>query len=162
MELLVTVGIMVLVASIAVAAIAPMVRGRALDSGAHAVEAMIYQARTHAVTARTDATIRFRKRDGRMELFSTLSDAEDGAPAGRVEEPDYLPVGVQFLEFWNLVEVGPPAPPGELYLLVFDPSGSLDPTTPGLRRIYLSDPNGRNVKVVEVLFASGQTRIYDE
>ena len=161
MELLVTVGIMVLIASIAVAAIAPMLRGRTLASGSHAVQAIIYQARTLAVTALTDATIRFQVSDGRMELYATSADAHTLDPAARaalrVEEPDFLPAGAQFADDPPVLGGGDPS-----YYLEFDPSGSLDTGTTGVRSIRLSDPNGGNVKVVEVLFASGLTRVYDE
>ena len=154
-ELLVTVSIMVLVASIAVAAIAPMLRGQTMTTGAHAVQAIIYQARSQAVSLRTEATIRFHVTEGRMELYATHADAATLDPVARadprVEAPDFLPQGVQFMDLDT---------DGEFYYLEFTRSGAL--RTSGIRLIRLSDPNGRNVKIVEVLFATGMTRVYDE
>ena len=168
-ELLVVIGIMMLLASMSVIAIAPLFRGSALGAGARVVQAVVYQARTYAATQGVNATAFFDVGNRSMSIYAN----PNMAPGDRVDEPEFLPTGISFWVYANGIPVTqvwtpptPPNPPPVLIgnRLVFRPSGSLDPMYMGgigNRQIRIQDQSGSR-KVIEVIFASGLVDIRDE
>jgi len=169
-ELLVVIGIMVLVTTIVVAAIAPFMRGRSLGAATRLAQAMIYQARTYAATHRCPATLYFDSRGRSITLFNSPL----GVPTVRdnqVGKPQFLPRGAAFL-----VDGGDPlrvvrragGSDAQPYL-VFSPSGSLDPSPTGMGgvgnwEVYIGRESGtaHEVKVIEIIFASGLVKTREE
>ncbi len=159
-ELLVVVGIMVLVVSLGSLALAPMLRGGSLRSAAGTVQALIYRARTYAVTHSTETMISFDAAKGRMDLYA--GDVEEDSM--RTDKPAFLPTGIGFRLYDDkVVTDAAKIPEGKSNSLVFSRTGSLKvDDDPGNRRIRLTDASGERVKVVEVKFASGLASTYDE
>lgn len=149
-EMLVVVGIMLLVASITVAAFAPFMKGSKLSAAAASVQGLIWQARSHAASSGESATLCF---DTAEQSIALYRDPDNFEKDNRVRKPYYLPRGVSFFSV-----------PAD-NILVFSPGGSLnagrmDGTT-GNREIVLTDARGFR-KVIQVIFASGLTQTYDE
>ena len=166
-ELLVVIGIMVLLASMVTLAMVPLMRGQSLSSAARVVQAMVYRARTTAIMQRTEVAVIFYVSNGSMHVVAdpsvSLSD--------RVARPEFLPAAVRFADPLPVTHVADPdpldCPPCDR--LVFTPTGSLSPAAQpngmggtGNWLIRLTDQQGDNVKVAEILFATGLASIYDE
>lgn len=173
-ELLVVVGIMALMASMTVVAVAPMLKGHSLRSGASVVKGLLQQVRSYAVNRRQPTRIVFEVDEGRMIVESHA--IEDGwAEAGRVDKPRFLPKGVNFKEFDDAggqpvvvtladakLDQDPYEPTGVADELEFEAEGYLsDDNAWGNSRIHLVDKGGSRMKVIEVVFSSGLTRTYD-
>lgn len=161
-ELLVVMAIVVLLASLTVIAVAPFLKGRSLSAGARTVQGMIYQARAHAVTQGLSTTVYFDVSNQSVSLGIT-SDFVRGVFDPRTGEPEHLPAGVRFYDISDsgMVVTDPSQNPvGNR--LVFSPRGGLDSLYmmgPGNRFIRLTDEAGSgDVRVIEVVFASGLTR----
>lgn len=186
-ELIVAISIMALMASLVALAMVPFMKGRSLSSGARTVQAMIYQARTYAATQRCNATLYFNSVDRSITLFNSPT----GVPStidNRVDEPEFLPHGVKF----NVAGSGPQnvvhrtSGSSSRKVLVFSPSGSLDPSAAGMAAVGNWEirlvrenavdedddgligedaPGGADYdeqKVLEIVFASGLVRVSDQ
>ena len=162
-ELLTVVGIMLMLASVTLIAVAPFIRGRSSGAAARVVQAAIYQARTYAATQGSNATVYF---DPATRSF-TLYASTYIHPDNRLDErATFLPPGIRFV----VNAAGDPVVQASGTLsrrtLVFRPSGSLDPTQMGGLTsnwdVSICDERGENVKRIEVVFASGMTAIYEE
>ena len=166
-ELLVVVAIMMLVASMAVVAVGPMLRGRALRSAARTLQALLYQARTYAATHNTCAALTIGVPDGPMELYAYVDFVQDvGNPSKRLlvegtKTQAYLPTGTRFAAN-PPVEL--PDGSGACDFVAFAPTGSLDLAQMGManRFIRVTDLQGERTKRIEVIFASGMAQIWDE
>ncbi len=153
-ELLVVIGIIILVAGISAVAVAPLMRGASLRSGARIVQAMIYEGRSYASAHHTKASVLFDVDTGCVSVHETAEPSRDN----RIDQPGCLPRGVRFMD-------NPPVTGGAVpdYKLVFTSRGSIDPLGgTGNRKIRLTDERGGTVKVIEVIFASGLVKVYDE
>ena len=167
-EMLVVVGIMVLLTSIVVMATVPALRGHSLGAGARLVQAMIYEARTYAATQRCNATLYFDSEERSITLFNSPL----GVPMfidNRVQEPEFLPRGVVFQvpddDPLGIVTRGASTQPH----MVFAPGGSLDPSPGAMAgvgnwqvRLVREHGDVDQVKVIEVVFASGLVKVRDE
>lgn len=163
-ELLVVMGIIALVASLATVAFVPMVRGRALSSAAYALKNSVWQARTYAAAHNVRAGLFLYTNPLRAEVRECLpSGASSSAP---VAKPLYLPGGVRFYSsrpvdrLQRVSGVVQLQSSGMASSLTFMPSGSLDPSAPSLGavnvQIGLMGPTGGVERMaVVVLFASG-------
>ena len=161
-ELLVVIGIMALVASMATVAIAPMLEGRSLRAGARMVQSIVFRARAYAVNQRTPATIVLEADGDFMEIYPTPTLASGASPADRVDEPTFLPRGIEFVTPLPQTD-GPGATfSGETWI-VFSRTGGLDEDEMGTGNveITLEGSGGEETKIIEVLFTSGQTRTRD-
>ena len=171
-ELLVVIGIMILLASMSVIAIAPMFRGSALAAGSRIVQAVVYQARTYAATQGTNATVFLDVANRSM----SISSIPNSGLQYRVDEPEFLPTGIRFVvdangnsapftRGWTPAPGCRPAPPTTYRgYLVFRPSGSIDPIAMGGTgnwEVRIEDERCSR-KVIEVIFVSGLTDIRDE
>jgi len=181
-ELLVVLGIITFLASVTVVAVWPFMEGRALQSGASTVQALIYQARSYAIANRCNATLYLNAAEGEMVLFASPTAFSGGNPNNdyrndRADRPEFLPKGVKFYARNGLVvtdttgtAAGPTFPNGRANVLVFSRTGSLETTSfvgvwPGGMGnviIRLQDPAAQTTKAVEVMFTSGFPKIYDE
>jgi len=164
-EMLTVMGIMLLLATIVVIAVAPFLKGRSLASGARVVQGAIYQARAYAATQRTSATVYFDPEEGTVSVYATPYIVP-GRYANRVDQPEHLPAGVDFkLEpVSGAVVTDPSGGTAKGNTLVFSPTGSLNPLYMGTGNcsIRLMDAAGVNVKRITVVFASGMTKSEDE
>ena len=168
-EMLVVVGIMVLLTSIVVMATVPALRGHSLGAGARLVQAMIYEARTYAATQRCNATLYFDSEERSITLFNSPL----GVPKfidNRVQEPEFLPRGVVFkvTSAGQVVRRDMQSDEGRRYI-VFTPGGMLDPSSGAMEgvgnwQVGLVREHGDvdQVKVIEVVFASGLVKVRDE
>ena len=147
---------MAVVAGMVLVSTVSLMRGHSLRAGVRRVQAMIYRTRTHAVVERTSTTLFFYVNDRSMALYT------DGGTGPRVAKPEFLPAGARFLNNPPVEQKsGPLTGDG----LSFSPCGSLDPVAmgaPGNWLVRLTDEQGETVKVLEVVFASGLTGVYDE
>jgi prepilin-type N-terminal cleavage/methylation domain-containing protein len=181
-ELLTVIGIMALVAAVTVMAVAPMMRGQSLSTASQTLTSLIYQTRTYAVMEGANVALRLQSDpDQGLSGFLEYWDPDLGASGEwvRLEQPEFLPDGVEFV--YDPPVTGTPGGPGGSGSgwLVFAPSGGLlrdpypdpyarDPGNPpwpgvtGNRYIVLQDTANRNQKVIEIIFASGMTRSYDQ
>jgi prepilin-type N-terminal cleavage/methylation domain-containing protein len=164
-ELLVVMGIIALVASLATVAFVPMVRGRALSSAAYALKNSVWQARTYAAAHNVQTRLRLTNANPCMAVIQQRNP--DGTwNAAPVAKPLYLPGGVRFYSNPPVDRLQPRVN-GVVQLqssgvgteLVFMPSGSLDPAsslTAVNVQIGLMGPTGGVERMaVVVLFASG-------
>jgi len=162
-ELLVVIGIMAVLASMVTLAMVPLMRGQSLSSAVRVVQAMVYRARTTAIMQRTEVAVIFYVSDGSMHIVADPSVSLDD----RVARPEFLPAAVRFADDLPVTHVGGAYPACDR--LVFTSSGSLSPADQpggmgglGNWLIRLTDQQGDNVKVAEILFASGLASVYDE
>jgi prepilin-type N-terminal cleavage/methylation domain-containing protein len=166
-EILVAVGIMVLLTSIVVMATIPALRAHSLGAAARQVHAMIYEARTYAATQRCKATLYFDTEERSITLFNSPL----GVPtviANRVQEPEFLPRGVAFQVDDDPLQVVRRYEDAQPHM-VFAPGGSLDPSPGAMAgvgnwtvRLVRAHGNVDQVKVIEVVFASGLVKVRDE
>ncbi|MFP4028715.1 MAG: Tfp pilus assembly protein FimT/FimU [Candidatus Brocadiia bacterium] len=91
-ELLVVIAIITLVAAMSVAAMMPMLEGRALRGGARIVKSMLYQARSYAVLHGRQTVVLFDKEESSVRAYAGNTVADLGA-IGKVQ---YLPSGCKF------------------------------------------------------------------
>ena len=163
-EVLTVMGIMVLLATIVVIAVAPFLKGRSLASGARVVQGVIYQARAYAATQRTRATVYFDPDEGSVAVYANPY-VVPGVYGNRVDQPEFLPAGVRFDDSSGAVVTDAGDPPNAKgNILVFSPTGSLDPLYMGTGNssVRLTDDAGINVKHITVVFASGMMKSEDE
>ena len=94
-----------------------------------------------------------------MAVYAT-PEVVPGQFGNRVDEPEHLPPGVKFADD-PPVTGGTGAPTD---LLIFSPMGSLDQVMMGAgnRIIRLTDEDSGSVKRIEVVSASGLTKVTDE
>ena len=166
LELLVVMGIIALLTSIAVVSVVPFLSGRALSTGASAVQFMVYQARTHAVCNSMPATLAFSATDRSMILYDLKPDELEGLTdqqrkARRVSRPEYLPTGVVFVDTDGDVVTQEDS---HRATLVFYCDGSLDRAemSTGNWQIRLGEDEAASQKVITVIFASGLPKVEDE
>jgi len=176
-ELLVVLGIITLVASLAIVALAPFMRTRSLSAGAYAVRNVIWQAKTYAATHNVQAAVHFYTSEPPYLTIEWRVPAADDSWHGPVAKPTYLPREVRFYRPTNPVDrlvrdgktakldTGLPAAVRQ-YRLIFSPGGSLFSGTPlgtDNVQIGLVGPKGTSEekKTVIVLFASGLPYIED-
>jgi len=181
-ELLTVMGIIALVATMSVVTFAPFMRGRALDSAAHALKNAVWQARSYAAVHNVRAVLALYSNPPRAAVYwvdpqgdvNNISDWR--GPAGNpppqdppVAKPTTLPGNVTFRWAAAPVDVLSWDPTNSFVVLgaggvdnklVFSPSGSLEPSAPlGVQnaQIGLVGPSGPAVEVqaLVVLFASG-------
>jgi len=158
-ELLVVMGIIALVTAMGVATFGPFMEGRQLEAGASTVQAMVARTRAYAAANRTKATLRVDPDTGALEVFDVPTTGRE-----RVAQPEYLPENVDFdtsHDDWSLE--GDPESGGADVLLVFHPSGMLDPELMGTSSagIVIKETNGDRSKKITVIFSSGLTKIED-
>jgi len=186
-EMLVVIAIIAIVAAMSVMAFAPFMRGQTLSQAVSIVQSSIWQTRDYAATHRTKATLYFDTEEGKILIFKTPDDADKYADPAiadpePVSKPEFLPEGVNFAavqgagadkpvvilkkEDGNLkqpLEVRDEEP-NQTDRLVFHPSGSLDPLNMNHSTsnwyVVLEDKKGQQM-VIEVIFASGLTRIHE-
>jgi Tfp pilus assembly protein FimT len=145
-EMLVVIGIMILVASISIVSVAPMMKGRHLDSAARVVQSALYRARTYAATMRNEATVKFEKNEGKI----TIKDEDSNL----LDKPYWLPEGV---EFESIEDSGGSALPE----ITFGSMGSLsDPEDDVI--ILIADKQKDMKKKITVVHTTGLTRIQDQ
>jgi len=180
-ELLVVLGIITFLASVTVVAVWPFMEGRALQSGASTVQALIYQARSYAIANRCNAVLYFNASEYQMVLFRNPDDllwslSNPSQPSRRADRPEFLPKGVKFYTANGCVVTNTNQPPnGICNALVFGRTGSLETVAKNLDPgpndwpggmgnviIRLQDPAAQTTKAVEVMFTSGFPKIYDE
>lgn len=179
-ELLVVIGIMALMAGITVLAVAPMMEGRRVSSGARIVQAMLYRARMYAAVNRRPASVWFYPGEGKVASYNGIPDPGDEVQKKdrRIQEPGFLPAGVSFRRYtqngWVIVD---PAENPVGNMLVFGMTGGVDvPATNSAPwaegsdhlgqaenpRVMLQGEEEGTFKVIEVVFTTGLTRIYDQ
>lgn len=216
-ELLVVVGIILVVASVAVASVIPFMKGRKLNSATRTLQAAVMRARSYAATRRTKATMRIFPAENQLVIYDSIRAAEAAESPddrqytynsqtydlldARAGEPLDLPKGVEFWtpdaapnspvvsfnadrngvpnspnnlnnsvaaqhessEMDNDVDDGQSAPEDLDPIIVFHPSGSLDPEGMGqsTSNWYLVVENQQNEKhAVEIMFSTGSIRIH--
>ncbi len=158
-ELLVVVGIMLAVASIALAAVGQFMGARGVDSAVRRLRGAVRIARAHASSTGKPTNVVFHLGEGRVTVQT---------PAGeQVQEPIFLPRAAQFApgfvnpdsgeKLWIHVDGEP------LRTLTLRPSGRVE-LPPGMTRnfwIVVSNRNGENMKGVQVVWTSGLTSQQD-
>jgi prepilin-type N-terminal cleavage/methylation domain-containing protein len=182
-ELLTVMGIIAVVATMSVVTFAPFMRGRALDSAAHALKNAVWQARSYAATHNVRAVLALYSNPPRAAVYWVDPQGSVNDPAnwrgatGRppsldppVAKPTTLPGNVTFrwaaapvdVLNWNAAsrDFVVLRANGVDAKLVFSPSGSLEPSAPlGVQnaQIGLVGPSGPAVEAqaLVVLFASG-------
>ena len=189
-ELLTVMGIIALVATMSVVTFAPFMRGRALDSAAHALKNAVWQARSYAAVHNVRAVLALYSNPPRAAVYwvdpqgnvNNISDWR--GPAGN-PPPQDPPVAKPTTLPGNVAYRSPAAPVDTLNWndadrrdfvllnaagvdnkLVFSPSGSLEPSaylSVQNAQIGLVGPAGTAVemKALVVLFASGLPYIED-
>jgi prepilin-type N-terminal cleavage/methylation domain-containing protein len=187
-ELLTVMAIIAVVATMSVVTFAPFMRGRALDSAAHALKNAVWQARSYAATHNVRAVLALYSNPSRAAVYwvdpqgNVNNPGDWRGPTGRppsqdppVAKPTTLPGNVTFrwaaapvdVLSWDatnsFVVLGAGGVDNKL---VFSPSGSLEPSAPlGVQnaQIGLVGPSGPAVEAqaLVVLFASGLPYIED-
>ena len=177
-EMLVVLGIITFLAAVTVAAIWPFMSGQALSGGARTLQAMIYQARAYAIANRTQATLYLDPNEKQMVLFATPEDLDSALGAGdsrqyRADRPEFLPKGAKFGTDGGQVVMNA-SDNGIGNIIVFSTTGSIESATVTLTnhpnwtvgtgnvKVKIQDPAETTTKVLEIMFASGFPRIYDE
>jgi Tfp pilus assembly protein FimT len=147
-EMLVVIGIMILVASISIVSVAPMMKGRHLDSAARVVQSALYRARTYAATMRKDTKVEF------YDSGSDKGKIEVTVSSKLIDKPYWLPEGV---EFESIEDSGGSALPE----ITFGSMGSLsDPEDDVI--ILIADKQKDMKKKITVVHTTGLTRIQDQ
>jgi len=182
-EMLVVLGIMTFLAAVTVASIWPFMSGQALSGGARTLQAMMYQARAYAISNRTQATLYLDPDEKSMTLFASPTDLDDGLANNkllfvdkRADRTEFLPKGAKFgTDGGNAVLDASGTGMGNI--LIFSTTGSLETATVDLTatlstaywaggigniKVKVQDPAETVTKVLEIMFASGFPRIYDE
>jgi prepilin-type N-terminal cleavage/methylation domain-containing protein len=176
-ELLVVMGIVLVVASLAAAAFSSMTRGRTVAAAAHGIRTVLVQARSYAATHNVQTRVLLGTNAAAQQYALVQWRPGPGDPWREeiVAKPYYLRRGVEY--YYN--NVGPPPDPlkpaktlervgklvnfgyrdaGQQYMLVFNPSGGLAPVanlgTDNVQ-IGLMGQKLKEYKAVTVLFASG-------
>jgi Tfp pilus assembly protein FimT len=172
-ELLVVIGIMALMAAITTVAVVPMMKGGRLRSGSRIVQASLYRARMYAAVNRCSASVWFYPKTtavngrtveaGAIETFKGLSNTDLDL---RLQEPAFLPAGVQFYAENDDV-VFDPDEQAVGNVVVFDTTGQVDADETNIGtaenpRVRLQGEEEGTYKVIEVVFTTGLTRIYDQ
>jgi len=178
-EMLVVIAIIAIVAAMSVVAFAPLMRGQTLSQAASIIQSSIWQARDYAATHRTKATLYLDTEKGKVLIFKTPDDADEYADPAiadpePVSKPEFLPESVNLVTFSFGTKSDQPVIADKegnftndnqlTDRLVFHPSGSLDPQSMNHSTsnwyVVLEDKKGQQM-VIEVIFASGLTRIHE-
>ena len=164
-ELLVVIGIMALMAALTTAAVAPMLQGRRLESGARTIKSLVARARSYAILHRTQTLMSFDPGEKSIQVYAGTTKS----PSNRIQEPVFLPAGVDFnRDNANFVVMNQDG----TYRgnqVVFSETGALDtghpdcPLTDGDNaRIALVGGEEGVSKVVEIVHTTGMTRSFDQ